>query len=240
MSMRFCSRCSFELMDGDLFCQKCGKPVKNDALSSPATRPASNQVNIDSLDIPEMTLEESIILCEKAQREFNSLEKKNREVSEITRKLDNGLQYSNAQYSTFHFFWPTLIFAFISIYVGVIFMVLIGRLYLTNSVYYFSYTLPFLFPIAVLIIGWILAARKRDRENAWLADINREKGDQRKKLREDKESLLHEISTLKAKLNYDYQWIPEKFRKSSSIRTMIRYLKSGQAQDIKSALKMLR
>ncbi len=60
----FCRKCGNEISDNARFCNLCGEVVKKS----------------EELEIPEMTLEESITFVEKLKYKYNEIEKLERQV----------------------------------------------------------------------------------------------------------------------------------------------------------------
>ncbi len=240
----FCIRCGIEITNGDLICQDCRNAAENGALNAPVNDPighddAADLQNImktagpayydpviDSMVIPDMTLEEAVAFCAKAQGDFYSLEEMHREDTYISTTLDINQNCPPKKHSFFFFFWPTLINVPVSFYVA-IFVFLIYNL--RDSVI-------LIIPTVVLILGIVISIRVRIIVNKAIAS-GRENTMQ--KLRKRKKQLKHEIPILKLQLNQKYQWIPKRFRTSYCMGQVVSYIQSGQALDIITAFKML-
>lgn len=203
-----------------------------------------NKDFLDSVDLKtssDSDLKETIRCCEQLMREYIYLEKKQNEVSDIEREIKNSLQYTSNQYSTFHYFWPFLIAAFASYFVtlSVIGSILRVTLNFDNSVYRFFAALPYIVPIIVLVIGFIVASRKRDNANLKIAEENRVTGDKRKALNERKEALNSEIRKLSMKLDSECGQIPRQYRNGASLKKLVKILRTEKARDLESAIKLM-
>ena len=94
----FCRKCGNEISDNARFCNLCGEVVKKS----------------EELEIPEMTLEESITFVEKLKYKYNEIEKLERQVMDNEALLSRPLLLDQRKYSFFRFFWVNLIWAAIA------------------------------------------------------------------------------------------------------------------------------
>ena len=94
----FCRKCGNEISDSALFCNKCGE--KTDKKEIP--------------DIPEMTLDDSIVLVDKLKFKYSEIEKMERNVADNESMLKRPINLNYGSYSFFRFFWKYLVFATIA------------------------------------------------------------------------------------------------------------------------------
>lgn len=235
--MAFCRKCGSKLAGDALFCEICGVKIVHHPESdeTPEATPANI---IDVTEFPEMTADETITFCEKAFTDFKSLERLDQEIADNNRKLSAAPHYTNAQFSTFHFFWPYLIIAAVSLFVFYILAIIIVTNSRNPSV--FVAFLPIIAFGGVLIFGGIRASGKRDKANYGLSVQNSEEQTRRSKMRNETASLKEKRNDLYKKLAEKYNWLPKRYRTSSCMKRAANLLKAGKASDLKSALKQLK
>lgn len=240
----FCIRCGIEITNGDLICQDCRNAAETGALNTPVNDPIGHDdaadlqnimktagpayydPDIDSMVIPDMTLEEAVAFCAKAQGDFYSLEEMHREDMHISVTLDINQNCPPKKYSFFFFFWPTLINVPVSYYVAIFVLIL----------YIHRVSVILIIPTVVLILGIVISILVRNIVNKAIASGQE---NTMQKLRKRKKQLKHDIPILKLQLNQKYQWIPKRFRTSYCMGQVVSYIQSGQALDIITAFKML-
>ena len=220
MKMLICSKCGNELKEGSVFCNKCGAPVETENASA----------------VPEMTLPESINFIENLKNKFAEVEKLEREVSDNDAKLSKPLSLNYGSYSFFRFFWKYLIWAAVSFFV-MDFLALISMN--SEGVMYFFFAMMFISPVAVLIIGAILAGKRRDTENEAIAAGNDRARDQREKLKKDNADLKSTLAAKKRELAQASEVLPSPLRKSTSVTQIKTLLQSGKASSIQEAVAIL-
>ena len=109
--MPFCSKCGNELNVEDIFCSKCG--FKSD-FNEDADAAAAQDTSVDR---PAMTKEESIALAEKLSKDYKTLERLNKDISDNETILSRPADYQFRPHSAFKFFWPYLIYAAIAFWI---------------------------------------------------------------------------------------------------------------------------
>ena len=73
--MFYCSHCGIQLEDGANFCNNCGTVTEFGRTQGSAVSQSSD---LKEKPVPHMSIEDSLILVEKLQKEYTELEKLNR------------------------------------------------------------------------------------------------------------------------------------------------------------------
>ena len=218
--MLICSKCGYELREGVLFCKKCGQSVEISKASA----------------LPEMSLEESVSYIEKLKHKFTEVERLERQLMDNEALLSKPLFLDERKYSMFRFFWPNLIWAAIA-YIVMLCIAAIG----TSDETAFSILMPltFIIPIVILVIGGIRAWKRRNKENAFIAEDNEQAIEKKKKIEKDTYELRSKLATKKNDLALASAAIPEPLRKSVTMTQMKSLLQSGKASNIQEAVALL-
>ena len=205
----FCNKCGNELSANAVFCNMCGAQVSAEKKAT--------------YDVPEMTVEESIVFIEKLKHKYQEVEKLQREISDKESAIARPVYQELRRYSFFRFFWKYIIFAIIAFY-GILILssVAAGN----DGAFTVMMILTFLVPIGLLIFGGINAAKRRNEENEAIINGNERSVLQRKELEEKTASLKRDLATRKKRLEADEYMIPTGLRKSSSLAQIITLLKS--------------
>ena len=218
----FCNKCGNELSANAVFCNMCGAQVS-----------AEKKANYD---VPEMTVEESIVFIEKLKHKYQEVEKLQREISDKESAIARPVYQELRRYSFFRFFWKYIIFAIIAFY-GI--LILASFAAGNDGAFTVMMILTFLVPIGLLIFGGINAAKRRNEENEAIINSNERAVLQRKELEEKTASLKRDLATRKKRLEADEYMIPTGLRKSSSLAQIITLLKSGKASSLNEAYTIL-
>ena len=220
--MAFCNKCGNELSANAVFCNMCGAQVSAEKKAT--------------YDVPEMTVEESIVFIEKLKHKYQEVEKLQREISDKESAIARPVYQELRRYSFFRFFWKYIIFAIIAFY-GILILssVAAGN----DGAFTVMMILTFLVPIGLLIFGGINAAKRRNEENEAIINGNERSVLQRKELEEKTASLKRDLATRKKRLEADEYMIPTGLRKSSSLAQIITLLKSGKASSLNEAYTIL-
>ena len=218
----FCNKCGNELSANAVFCNMCGAQV---SVEKKAT-----------YDVPEMTVEESIVFIEKLKHKYQEVEKLQREISDKESAIARPVYQELRRYSFFRFFWKYIIFAIIAFY-GILILSSIAAG--NDGAFTVMMILTFLVPIGLLIFGGINAAKRRNEENDAIINGNERSVLQRKELEEKTASLKRDLATRKKRLEADEYMIPTGLRKSSSLAQIITLLKSGKASSLNEAYTIL-
>ena len=218
----FCNKCGNELSANAVFCNMCGAQVSAEKKAT--------------YDVPEMTVEESIVFIEKLKHKYQEVEKLQREISDKESAIARPVYQELRRYSFFRFFWKYIIFAIIAFY-GILILssVAAGN----DGAFTVMMILTFLVPIGLLIFGGINAAKRRNEENEAIINSNERAVLQRKELEEKTASLKRDLATRKKRLEADEYMIPTGLRKSSSLAQIITLLKSGKASSLNEAYTIL-
>ena len=187
-----------------------------------------------------MTLEESIALAEKFQKDLAQLESCKRQINDNNEEMRKPAVITAKRRSMFRYFWPWIIFA-----ATVLCLLLVLSLIVLASPYakfailvtVGAYVLAF----ALIIIGIIVSRKKaKDDNGAYEAALDmaqKKKSDLIEKNRE----LESKINSLKLQLggNPNYEMIPYDKRKSSSMARAKLLLQSGKATDFEDVLSKI-
>ena len=229
--MAFCSKCGFELREGDAFCAKCGQSFAEDAelmgLSSP---------------VVQMTAQESIDLADKLGSIYENLRVIREEISDCEEGIRKNTHDPNPpRYSAFRFFWPFLIIAVVAFWV--VFFICIGILLASNGSadgVYVSEFIALIAAVIVLIAGGTRARNKRDELNASVANYERTKSkkkhdlniklDELKKSQRAFQKSTEEYSTL----------VPAALRNKKTMERVKMLIQQGQAQTFTEAIDICR
>ena len=218
----FCRKCGNELSDNARFCNKCGEHVER----------------IDDLaEIPEMTLEESISFLEKLKFKYSEIEKMERTVADNESNINRPLNLNYSTYSFFRFFWKYLVFAALSFVAVTLFAPFAS---ISDTAFSIFIAMWFITPITVLIIGVVLAAKRRNEENNVICLDNERAKESRKKLEKDTIDLKNKLAAKKREVARTDSFLPEDFRKSSSVTPLLTLLRAGKVSNIREAIEILR
>lgn len=218
----FCNKCGNELSANAVFCNMCGAQVSAEKKAT--------------YDVPEMTVEESIVFIEKLKHKYQEVEKLQREISDKESAIARPVYQELRRYSFFRFFWKYIIFAIIAFY-GI--LIISSFAAGNDGAFTVMMILTFLVPIGLLIFGGINAAKRRNEENEAIINSNERAVLQRKELEEKTASLKRDLATRKKRLEADEYMIPTGLRKSSSLAQIITLLKSGKASSLNEAYTIL-
>ena len=214
----YCSKCGNELRADSDFCNKCGEPVE--------------RINI----APEMSLEESITYVENLKTKYSKIEKLGREIADNESVIARPVRQNSGQYSFFRFFWKYLIWAVVAFYATLLLVLFAGN---NSTAIDIILALVFIAPIVVLVVGAVLAAKRRNEENEAIYRGNERALEQREELKRKTESLKKDFNALEREIEkYEYA-VPRSLRKSSSMNQILTLLRSGKASDLNDAYRLL-
>ena len=187
-----------------------------------------------------MTLEESIALAEKFQKELAQLESCERQIKDNNEEMRKPAVITVKRRSMFRYFWPWIIFA-----ATVLCMLLALSLFFAMSrlakfaplVTIGSYAIA----IAIIFIGIFVAKKKAKEDNGAYEVALDMAAKRRSDLVAKNEELESKINELKIQLggNPDYKMIPYDKRKSSSMARAKLLLQSGKATDFEDVLRKI-
>ena len=187
-----------------------------------------------------MSLEESIALVEKFQKDLAQLESDKRQMKDNDVERRKPIQVNVRRRSMFRYFWPWIIFAATELCL----LLMLSLIVLASG----KTTLGFVMNIgsyvfaALLIVLGIIISRKKAKEDNAAYEIAVEMASQRRSdLLHKNYELESEINSLEIQLagNPEYQKIPADKRKSSSMARAKLLLQSGKAINFYDALNKL-
>ena len=186
----------------------------------------------------EMTLEESIALAEKFQKDLAQLESYERQIIDNEAESKKPIVVDVKKRSMFRYFWPWLVFAVVLF--G--FLDVLVLFFLTSKYSNFSglvFLIAVVLTIAVIIIGVFVSKRKQKADNEAYEIAYEIAQERRSSLFEKNKELKSNLSQLEFQLtaNPDFALIPEDKRKSSSLARAKLFLQSGKATDFEDAMK---
>lgn len=236
--MAYCRKCGAQLKDEDVFCFMCGQPIDKqanaDAIAelkeaSPESEPAR----------PSMSKEESIALAEKLRDEYSAIERLQRELGDNQAALQRPVILSGRRYSTFRFFWPFLIYAYIALNAFYLIGMIISAGSNDETGIAFGFVIGLCAAVGLLIFGGMRAGRKRDMRNEEIA----EEEDMIRRRHKDLETRTSEIIT---KLNNkkrgvsEYQnLVPIRFRSKHYMDRVLVLIQTDRAAGFYEAIDML-
>ena len=215
--MPFCSKCGHEVSGSALFCAKCGTPVGQ---ADP---------------IPELSPEESIDYIHKLRDKLAKIEKLEQEVAGNEARLAKPLELNYRSYSFFRFFWPYLVGAVCSSS----FLSLLFAMTSDNGSANFVSLLSLGVPIFLIILGIVLANKRKNHENEAISLGNEKIKEQREKLEKETRELRSRLSTSKADLTAFNRYVPKKLCTTASMAKLNALIQSGKASSLQEAIRML-
>lgn len=217
----FCRKCGNQIADNALFCNKCGEEIDRG----------------EDFEIPEMSLADSIIFVDNLKSRYTEVEKMQKAIIDNESRLIRPLELNYRSYSFFRFFWKYLLFAFISFYLLLIIAALAAG---NDTAFNIFLAIAFIAPVALLITGGVLSAKRREEENEAISMGNQRAKDSRQRLEKETAELKNTLAIKKRELYKAASVLPEDFRKSTSMSQIKRLLESGKASSIKEAILILR
>jgi len=213
-----CANCGASVSDDSVFCFVCGKETgKNAGLSSA----------------------ESIALAKDLAQKYDSRDLLMAQISNCeTAIARNKACITGARYSTFRFFWPSLLVAQ-GVVVVVAFMlgIFAGATGNEKLVDYAKY-ICLLAEAVTLLIGYFIACGRRDRANG---KIYREEDNVRsecKKIENELDGYKTELNKLNKDLKEYDRLIPATMRRKEIMAKVIGILESGEASDFNQAISL--
>ncbi|MBQ6017084.1 MAG: zinc ribbon domain-containing protein [Clostridiales bacterium] len=225
--MNVCAKCGKILQVEDEFCSKCGTPVEG---------------NLNILDVNSdgtlRTREESIELAEELANKYEIYDNAKSEIEDLEHRLKvTQLSDVRPRYSTFRFFWKYFIWS----YVAMLLFLIIGLIAISGSsssdeaavaIIWISVAVY----IGVLILGGVLATRKRNKLNAELEAAECRILEKRRIAQKELEEKKAEFNAANAFLFPYNRRVPSSFRHKHRMRKVKDMIISGQAQNISEAI----
>ena len=215
--MALCSKCGNEISISSVFCTKCGAPVEQ---ADP---------------VPVMSSEESIAYIHNLRDKLTKIEKLEHEVADNEARLAKPLELNYRSYSFFRFFWPYLVGSLCTLY-------FFGLIFAMTSDNGRANFVSFLFigvPIFLIILGIVLANKRKNSENEAIMLGNEKIKEQRAKLEKETQELRSRLSTSKADLTAYNKYIPKKLCTTASMAKLKALIQSGKASSLQEAIRML-
>lgn len=215
--MAFCSKCGNEISISSVFCTKCGAPVEQ---ADP---------------VPVMSSEESIAYIHNLRDKLTKIEKLEHEVADNEARLAKPLELNYRSYSFFRFFWPYLVGSLCTLY----FFGLIFAMTSDNGRANFVSFLFISVPLFLIILGIVLANKRKNNENEAIMLGNEKIKEQRAKLEKETQELRSRLSTSKADLTAYNKYIPKKLCTTASMAKLKALIQSGKASSLQEAIRMM-
>ena len=179
---------------------------------------------------------ESITYVENLKTKYSKIEKLGREIADNESVIARPVRQNSGQYSFFRFFWKYLIWAVVAFYATLLLVLFAGN---NSTAIDIILALVFIAPIVVLVVGAVLAAKRRNEENEAIYRGNERALEQREELKRKTESLKKDFNALEREIEkYEYA-VPRSLRKSSSMNQILTLLRSGKASDLNDAYRLL-
>ncbi len=228
-SMPFCSKCGNELNVEDIFCSKCG--FKSD-FNEDADAAAAQDTSVDR---PAMTKEESIALAEKLSKDYKTLERLNKDISDNETILSRPADYQFRPHSAFKFFWPYLIYAAIAFWILYFLFVFIASGTSSAGVLIVG-MLCLCSPVILLIVGGVKAFRSREEANAAESEEIRRRKVDNENLKKRTDDLRLKRTVITKRLSDYNQIVPPALRTSTRMEKSRILIQTGKAEDFYDAI----
>ena len=227
--MPFCSKCGNELNVEDIFCSKCG--FKSD-FNEDADVAAAQDTSVDR---PAMTKEESIALAEKLSKDYKTLERLNKDISDNETILSRPADYQFRPHSAFKFFWPYLIYAAIAFWILYFLFVFIASGTSSAGVLIVG-MLCLCSPVILLIVGGVKAFRSREEANAAESEEIRRRKVDNENLKKRTDELRLKRTVITKRLSDYNQIVPPALRTSTRMEKSRVLIQTGKAEDFYDAI----
>lgn len=246
--MPFCNKCGLELTSEDIFCPGCGQKVTN--IESIATAevasplppltplsPVNPSIPSPSQSSP-MTRDESIELAEKLKKEYNNLERIQKEIDDNNAIISKPVA-AVKRHSAFKFFWPFLVGSVISVNAGWILGFILMLAAGSADTFTTFVVIGVILAIVLLIAGGVHAKNQRDglNYNAELAAKDRYK--RHNELTDKNKELKTRYTATKKRLEKYNDLVPREFRTSRHMDRVRLLIQSGKANDFSEAVNSL-
>lgn len=242
--MPFCNKCGTRIEIDDIFCPECGARVGSaDASYSPA--PSVPEVTEDSYEsltpaspIPSMTKEESIELAEKLKKEYNNLEKIQKEIDENQEIISKPVTPAK-RHSAFKYFWPFLVTSAIVANAGWIGGFFIAAAAKSAEIYGFCAVGGVVLAIVLTIVGAVTSKNQRDALNYNAQRAERDRHRRQQVLTEKNKELRTRYTSTKKRLEQYNSIVPREYRDARHMDRVRILLQTGKAENFAEAIKNL-
>jgi len=227
--MAFCSKCGYELREGDVFCAKCGWSLAE----------GEKLLGLE-FDSVQMTPEESVELADKLSVEYENLRLIKEEISNCESDIrKNAPSEKPPRYSAFRFFWPFLIAAMVTFWV-IFFIGCIIVMYASWEVddIYGAEIAGLVVAAIVLAVGGTIASNKRDSLNTGLLNEERYKSKKEHDLKLKLDGLKRKQIEMKKGVQEYNSLVPAALRNKATMNKVKMYIQNGQANTFSEAIKL--
>lgn len=185
----------------------------------------------------DMTLNESIGYLENLINKYSEAERLEQQITENESELRGSFELNNKRYSFFRCFW---IYMFVALFSWYPLWLLASVLDDMGKNTFFCYALVFIVPIAILVVGGLIAGKQCHRNNENIAEHNKSLLKKKERLELDTFVLKAALEDKKKELEEASAILPENLRKSTAVTQMKTLLKSGTASTLQEAVDILR
>ena len=186
-----------------------------------------------------MTKEESIALAERLKLEYASVEKLQKEISENETILKRPVVTSGNRHSAFRFFWPFLIYAYLVLVTAVIIGAILGNKYSTGRCFEIAFFIGLAAAVVLLVIGRVLAGKKRNRINEALAKEEAQHHERQNDLAERTNELRIKLKNKRSEISEYQSIVPMKYRTKQHMDRVLKLLRAGNAESFSDAIDLL-
>ncbi|MBR3465490.1 MAG: hypothetical protein IKH23_10500 [Clostridiales bacterium] len=183
-----------------------------------------------------MTKEESIALASKLSQDYKTIERLKKQIADNETAIRKPVDTRYKKYTWFRFFWPFLIYSFISVF-GFTFIAL---LFLKSPALNFFIALEYIGPIVILIIGGVRATKKRNELNSAASQAVTQRLKHMDQLKKDTEDLKSKLASLNQNVSLMDSSIPQDFKKSTRMEKVRQLMEAGKAESFEEAFEICR
>lgn len=186
------------------------------------------------MEVRDMTKEGSIALASKLSQDYKTLERIKKQIKDNEAAIGKPVETRYKKYSWFRFFWPFLIYAFLSIFA----FTFIALLFLKSPALNFFIALEYIGPIVILIIGGVRAVKKRDELNGAASQAVTQRLKHVDQLKKDTEDLRLKLTSLNHNVSMMESSIPEEFRTAAQMEKVRLLMEAGKAESFEEAFEI--
>ena len=183
-----------------------------------------------------MTKEGSIALASKLSQDYKTLERIKKQIADNETAIRKPVDTRYKKYTWFRFFWPFLIYSFLSVF-GFTFIAL---LFLKSPALNFFIALEYIGPIVILIIGGVRATKKRNELNSAASQAVTQRLKHMDQLKKDTEDLKSKLASLNQNVSLMDSSIPQDFKKSTQMEKIRQLMEAGKAESFEEAFEICR
>lgn len=183
-----------------------------------------------------MTKEESIALASKLSQDYKTIERLKKQIADNETAIRKPVDTRYKKHTWFRFFWPFLIYSFLSVF-GFTFIAL---LFLKSPALNFFIALEYIGPIVILIIGGVRATKKRNELNSAASQAVTQRLKHMDQLKKDTEDLKSKLASLNQNVSLMDSSIPQDFKKSTQMEKIRQLMEAGKAESFEEAFEICR